>query len=113
MCVCVCVCLFMCKCFFVKDFSGTTAPRILKFGTIVRYDVVLCKRELASSFSQSFICPFFFLSNKTIRHKFSVPMRARVFILYMHLEKGQLYCGKEIQDAVINVCLLFLSLIPA
>ena len=31
----VCVCVFT---FFVKDFSGTTVPRILKFGTIIGYD---------------------------------------------------------------------------
>ena len=33
MCVCVCV-----NFFFVKDFSGTTVPRILKFGTNIGYD---------------------------------------------------------------------------
>ena len=34
-------------------------------------------------------------------------MRARVFKFCIHLEKGQAYCGKESQDAVINFCLLF------
>ena len=29
----------------VKDFSGTTAPRILKFGTNVGYDLLHCVRE--------------------------------------------------------------------
>ena len=29
----------------VKDFSGTTAPRILKFGTNVGYDLLYCVRE--------------------------------------------------------------------
>ena len=29
----------------VKDFSGTTAPRILKFGTNVGYDLFHCVRE--------------------------------------------------------------------
>ena len=29
----------------VKDFSGTTAPRILKFGTKVEYDLLHCVRE--------------------------------------------------------------------
>ena len=32
--LCVCVC----KLFFVKDFSGTTVPRILKFGTNIGYN---------------------------------------------------------------------------
>ena len=27
---------------FVKDFSGTTRPRILKFGTNIRYDRLYC-----------------------------------------------------------------------
>ena len=29
----------------VKDFSGTTAPRILKFGTNVGYDLLYCVKE--------------------------------------------------------------------
>ena len=37
MCVCVCV-----NFFFVKDFSGTTVPRILKFGTNIGYDKLYC-----------------------------------------------------------------------
>ena len=35
--VCVCVNLF-----FVKNFSGTTVPRILKFGTNIEYDKLYC-----------------------------------------------------------------------
>ena len=31
--------------FFVKDFSGTTAPRILKFCTNIRYDLLYRVRE--------------------------------------------------------------------
>ena len=31
--------------FFVKDFSGTTKPRILKFGTNVGYNLLYCVRE--------------------------------------------------------------------
>ena len=38
-CVCVCVCVNF---FFVKDFSGTTVPRILKFGTNIGYDKLYC-----------------------------------------------------------------------
>ena len=29
----------------VKDFSGTTAPRILKFGINVEYDLLYCVKE--------------------------------------------------------------------
>ena len=39
MCVCVCVCVNF---FFVNDFSGTTVPRILKFGKNIRYDKLYC-----------------------------------------------------------------------
>ena len=35
----------MCKTFFVKDFSGTTAPKILKFGTNVGHDLMFCVKE--------------------------------------------------------------------
>ena len=38
-CVCVCVCVNF---FFVKDFSGTTVPRILKFSTNIGYDKLYC-----------------------------------------------------------------------
>ena len=31
-------------CVFI-NFSVTTGPRILKFGTNIEYDLVLCKRE--------------------------------------------------------------------
>ena len=40
--VCVCLCV---NCLFVKDFSGTTEPRILKFGTNVGYNLLYCVRE--------------------------------------------------------------------
>ena len=37
MCVCLCV-----NFFFIKDFSGTTVPTILKFGTNIGYDKLNC-----------------------------------------------------------------------
>ena len=36
------VCLFVCKLFFVKDFSATTWVRILKFGTKLDSDELYC-----------------------------------------------------------------------
>ena len=37
--VCMCVCVGGgVNFFFFKDFAGTTAPRILKFGTNIGYD---------------------------------------------------------------------------
>ena len=35
----------MCELFSIKDFSGTTAPRILKCATNVWYDLLYCVRE--------------------------------------------------------------------
>ena len=54
----------------VKDFSGTTELRILKFGTNVGYDLLYCVKENQHSAAyHSFICPFIFLSNKTFCHR--------------------------------------------
>ena len=55
----------------VKDFSGTTGPRILKFGTNVRYDLYCVKEnQLAAVYHIPYIYPFiFFLSNKTSSHR--------------------------------------------
>ena len=30
----------------IKDFSGTAAPRMLKFGTNIGYDTLYCVREI-------------------------------------------------------------------
>ena len=38
-------------------------------------------------------------------------MRAKVFKFCIHLKSGQVYCGKENQDAEINFCLPF-SIFP-
>ena len=46
---------------FVKDFSGTTWPWILKFGTNIRYDMFLYKRISHIWLISCFICSFFFL----------------------------------------------------
>ena len=35
-------------------------------------------------------------------------MRAKVFKFCIHLESGQVHCGKENQNAEINFCFLFL-----
>ena len=46
----------------VKDFSGTAAPRILKFGTNVVYDLLYCVRENQPPVSYRFLCLSIFLS---------------------------------------------------
>ena len=46
----------------VKDFSGTTAPRILKFGTNVVYDLLYCVRENQPPAAYHFLYLSIFLS---------------------------------------------------
>ena len=56
---------------FVKYFSGTTAPRILKFCTNISYFLLYRVRENhISMLIIPFICPFFFFSNKIFRQRF-------------------------------------------
>ena len=55
-----------------------------------------------------FICPFFFLSNKTFRHRIiHSSYYSQSLQCCIHLESGQVYCGKENQDSMIEFCLLF------
>ena len=92
----------------VKDFSGTTAPRILKFGTNVGYDLLRCVRENQSP-DASFLL-FVHLSFSSIQFSvtdFSASMRVRVIKFLKHLKSGQMYCGTENQDAEIYFYHLF------
>ena len=97
----------------VKDFSGTTAPRILKFGTNIGYDLLLCVRENQPPDSYcSFICPFFFLSNQIFCYRFLGFYESQSLLKFcIHLESGQVYCGTENQDAEIFFFHLF-SIFP-
>ena len=65
----------------VKDFSGTTMPRILTFGTNVGYGLLYCVKEnQPHALIIPFICPFYFYSPiKFSVTDFSAPMRDRVF----------------------------------
>ena len=99
----------MCLCknfsFFIKHFSGTTESRILKFGTNVGYKLLYWLRENQPSFP--LFVHFSFSPIKVFVTDFWASMRAKVFKFCIHLESGQVYCGKENQDAEINFCLLF------
>ena len=54
-----------------KDFSGTTAPKILKFGTNVEYDLLYCvKKNRPAAAYHCLICQFFFLSKQIFSYKF-------------------------------------------
>ena len=98
----------------VKDFSRTTAPRILKFGTIVGYDLLYCVKENQHAVADHsfYLSVFLSFQINLFITEFSAPITARVFKFCIHLERGQVYCWKENQDAVINFCLLFPSLTP-
>ena len=68
MCVCVSLCVNF---FFVKDFSGTTVPRILKFGTHIGYDKLYCVlKDLPHMAYQSLYLSIFFLSKNISRQRF-------------------------------------------
>ena len=54
-----------------------------------------------------FICPFFFLSNKTFRHRILHSYYSQSLQICVHLESGQEYCGTENQDAEIYFYHLF------
>ena len=57
----------------VKDFSGTTVPRILIFGVNVGYDLFYCVKENQHAAAyHCLICPFsfFFLSKQIFCYKF-------------------------------------------
>ena len=88
----------------VEDFSGTTAPRILQFGTNVGYDLLkLCKRISMLLPIIPLICQFFFLS----RQSFLAFMRPRVFKFFIHIESGQVHCGTENKT---EICVAFFLL---
>ena len=63
-----------------KDFSGTTAPRSLKFGTNVGYDLLYCVKEnqLLLLIIALFV-DFSFSPSKFSVTNFLASMRARVF----------------------------------
>ena len=91
----------------VKDFLGITLPKILKFGTNVGYDLLYCVRSASSCISFYLFVHFSFPPFKFSVTDFSTPMGASIFKFCIHIESGQVYCGKENQDAEIHFILLF------
>ena len=55
---------------FVKDLSGTVAPRILKFGTNIEYDLLYCVKENQHPHAYHSLYLSFFFSNDFC-HRFS------------------------------------------
>ena len=80
----------------------------MKFGINVGDDLLYCVKgnQHAAAYHSLYLSIFFSLI-KLFVTKFSAPITARVFKFYIHLERGQVYCGKENQDSMIKFCLLF------
>ena len=62
----------------VKDFSGTTAPRSLKFSTYIGHDcrMIGVRDNQLLVLIIPFICPYFFVSNIFFFTGFSAQIRA-------------------------------------
>ena len=54
---------------FVKDFSGATAPRILKFGTSIGYDLLYCVKENQNTACHPLYLSFFSVSKQIFCYK--------------------------------------------
>ena len=93
----------------VKDFSGTTAPRILKFGTNVGYDLLQCVRENQSPDAYHFLYLSIFLSLQIFYYRFLGFYESQSLqISYTPWEwPNQVYCGTENHDAEIYFYHLF------
>ena len=76
----------------VRDFSGTTAPRIWKPGTNVGCDLLYRVKENqhAAAYHSLYLSIFLYL-----QANFLASMRATVLKFCIHIESGQVYCGTE------------------
>ena len=85
----------------------STEPRILKCSTNVGYNLLYCVRKNQPPPAYHSLYLSIYLSLQVSVIDFSASMRARVFKFLIHLDSGQVYCGKENQDAEIHFCLPF------
>ena len=74
---------------FVKDFSGTTRPRILKFGTNIRYDRLYC--VLKNIAYQSLYLSIFLSFQQFAYLNSSASISAAVFKFCIHNKDNQVY----------------------
>ena len=96
---------------FVKDVSGTTSSRILKFGTNIRYDRLYCvyKNQPHMAYQSLYLSSF--LSFQQFFHLISVASiseKVFKFCFKLHNENNQVYYCKNNQDAEIYFCFLCL-----
>ena len=102
----LCVCL--CETFvFVKDFSGNTLPRILKFDTNIDYDLLYCVREKQHPNVYHFLYLYIFLSLQYFVSQISQLLSVPVFKLCIHLQRVKVYCVQEDHDAGIYFAFFF------
>ena len=103
---------------FVKYFSGTTWPRILKFGTYIKYDRLYCVLKNQPHMAYQSLYLSIFLSFQQFFHPISsAPISPTVFKFCIHDEDNQMYNCKHNQGSENNFCLvfyfsIFLSLTP-
>ena len=77
---------------FVKDFSGTARPRILKFGTNIRYDRLYCVLKNQPHIAYQSLYLSIFLSFQQFAHLISsASISAAVFKFCIHNEDNQVY----------------------
>ena len=104
---------------FVKDFSGATRPRILKFGTNIKYDRLYCvlKNQPHMAY-QSLYLSICFLSNNlpilSAQHLYV--LQSSNFVYTMRTTKcyteNKTIEGTEIYFYLLFLFFLFLSLTP-
>ena len=94
----------------VKDFSGTAAPRILKFGTNVGYDLLYCVKanQHAAAYHSPYLSIFSFSPSKFLSFYDSQSLR----ILYRHWE-DQVYCGSGNKTEIYFALFLLFSIYHA
>ena len=80
----ICPFFFISNGLFVKDFSGTTASKILKFCTNVGYDLLYRVREIqhAHAYHSLYLSIFLFLQNRFSSQFFSSYESSSLQILY-------------------------------
>ena len=81
---------------FVKDFAGTSCPRIMKFGTNIMYDRLYCvlKNQPHMAY-QSLYLSIFLSFQQIFHHVSSASMSARVFKFCIYNEDNQVFTVKE------------------
>ena len=98
---------------FVKDFSGTTWPRILKFGTYFKYDRLYFVVKNKPHMAYQSLYLYIFLSFQQFFHLISsAPMSPTVFKFCIHDEDNQMYYCKHNQGSENNFCLVFFLFFP-